>query len=55
MSEIAADFVARTIRLPATMNRELEKLARREFSSANREIIVAIRAHLDADKQRRKR
>ena len=51
----APDFVARTVRLPRAMNLELERLARRELSSANREILVALRAHLDADKQRRKR
>ena len=42
-----------SVRLPAAMHKELKRLAGREFSSLNREITIAVRAHLDADKARR--
>ena len=41
------------VRLPPKMHRELTALASRERTSMNYEAVVAIRAHLDADKQRR--
>lgn len=41
-------FVHRNVRLPAALNRKLVKLAERELSSVNREIVIAVRAHLDA-------
>ena len=41
------------MRMPAKMMRELQALADRERRSKNGEANVAIRAHLDADKQRR--
>jgi len=41
------------VRLPPVLHRELEALARREKTSKNYEATVAIRAHVDANKQRR--
>lgn len=49
----STETVAFTARLPRKMVDELDKLAARESSSRNREILIAARAHLDADKQRR--
>ena len=48
-------FVQFSVRVPEKMHAELVRLAGREFSSLNREATIAIRAHLDADKQRRAR
>ena len=42
-----------SIRLPKVMHKALRQLADREFSTLNREVMIAVRAHLDADKQRR--
>jgi predicted transcriptional regulator len=47
-------FESFTVRLPRKMMRELQELADRERRSKNGEANVAIRAHLAADKQRRK-
>jgi predicted transcriptional regulator len=47
-------FESFTVRLPRRMMRELQELADRERRSKNGEANVAIRAHLDRDKQRRK-
>lgn len=44
-----------TLRLPIALARSLETLAARERTSQNHEATVAIRAHLDADKQRRRK
>jgi predicted HicB family RNase H-like nuclease len=43
-----------TVRMPAAEHAKLVKLAERELSSLNREITIAVRAHLDADAQKRK-
>jgi len=37
-----------TIRVPATVYKRLRAVCAREFSSLNREVNIAIRAHLDA-------
>ena len=42
-----------TVRMPSKMMRELEALAARDRRSKNGQANVAIRAMLDADKQRR--
>jgi predicted transcriptional regulator len=47
-------FETFTVRLPRRMMRELQELADREHRSKNGEANIAIRAHLDRDKQRRK-
>lgn len=47
------ETVAFTARLPRKLVEELDRLAAREASSRNRELLIAARAHLDADKQRR--
>jgi predicted transcriptional regulator len=47
-------FESFTVRLPPKMMRELQELADRERRSKNGEANIAIRAHLDRDKQRRK-
>ena len=49
----AEPFESFTVRMPRLMAREFAKLAERERRSKNGEALVAIRAHLDADKQRR--
>jgi predicted HicB family RNase H-like nuclease len=38
-----------TVRLPADLHKKLAALASREVSSMNREIIIAVRSHLDAN------
>jgi hypothetical protein len=43
-----------TVRMPAAEHAKLVKLAERELSSLNREITIAVRAHLDADRKRGK-
>lgn len=40
-----------TVRLPADLHNKLVKLADREVSSLNREIIIAVRNHLDANRR----
>lgn len=42
-----------SVRLPKAMHAQLAAVAKREYSSLNREVTIAVRAHLDADKQRR--
>lgn len=42
-----------TVRMPSKMAREFAALAERDRRSKNGQAIVAIRAMLDADKQRR--
>jgi len=42
-----------SVRLPKEMHRQLTAVAKREYSSLNREITIAVRAHLDADKRAR--
>lgn len=43
-----------SVRLPAPMHRQLRALADRELSTLNREVLIAVRAHLDAAKRARK-
>ena len=50
----ATRVVAFNVRMPEPMHRNLTQLAARELSSLNREVLIAVRAHLDADKQRRR-
>jgi metal-responsive CopG/Arc/MetJ family transcriptional regulator len=49
----STETVSFTVRMPKTLVDQLDRIARREFSSRNRELSVAARAHIDADKQRR--
>lgn len=42
------EFDSFTIRLPKTLSAKLRKIAERELSSLNREVNIAIRAHVDA-------
>lgn len=49
----STETVSFTARLPRTLVAALDKLAKREYSSRNRELTIAARAHIDADKQRR--
>ena len=46
--------VTLTHRVPPAMADQLKRLAQREGTSANHEMTMALRAHLDADRQRRK-
>lgn len=46
--------VSRTYRLPPKLAADLKAIARREGTPENHEAVVAIRAHVDADKQRRR-
>jgi predicted HicB family RNase H-like nuclease len=45
--------VTLTVRLPADLHKKLAALAEREVSSLNREIIIAVRAHLDTSRRAR--
>lgn len=51
----AAETVAFTVRLPKPLHEALQALAERERSSINREVFVACRAHVDADKRQKTR
>ena len=42
------ETVSFTVRMPRKLVDELDKLARREISSRNRELQIAARAHIDA-------
>ena len=42
-----------SVRLPKEMHRQLVAVAKREYSTLNREVKIAVRAHLDADKRAR--
>ena len=41
-----------TLRVPGDLHKKLRTLAHKRETSINHEVNVAIRAHLDADKQR---
>lgn len=41
--------VSLTLRLPRPMHKAIRELAEREQSSINRETLIALRAHLDAN------
>ena len=45
------EFEAFTIRVPKPVAKRLRKVAERELSSLNREVNIAIRAHLDASEK----
>lgn len=45
------ELVEFSVRLPKGMHKQLAAVAKREFSSLNREVTIAVRAHLDADKR----
>jgi len=47
------EFQSFTVRVPGIVYERLSKLAERELSSLNREVNVAIRAHLDANWRRK--
>lgn len=47
------EVVSFTVRLPLAAYERLAVLAKREFSSLNREVNIAVRAHLDVDKMAR--
>lgn len=42
-----------SVTIPKAYADRLDKLAAQDFTSRNHQILAAIRAHLDADKQRR--
>lgn len=44
-------FESFSVRLPKPVAKRLRKLAERELSSLNREVNIAIRAHLDANER----
>ena len=46
----SSDFVQFSIRLPRKTHAALEALAKRELSSMNREVNIAVNAHIDARK-----
>lgn len=50
----SAETVTITVRVPRAAHRELSQVANRELSSVNREVNIAIRAHLDANRKRGK-
>lgn len=47
-------FESFTVRVPKATAKRLRAVAKREFSSLNREVNIAIRAHLDAMERGRK-
>jgi predicted DNA-binding protein len=47
-----SEYVEFSIRVPRPMHRRLEALAKRELSTKSREVLIAIRAHLDAEERR---
>jgi predicted DNA-binding protein len=49
-----SEYVEFSIRVPRAMNGRLERLAKRELSTKNREVLIAIRSHLDANERRAK-
>lgn len=51
MSEARPEVVALSVRIPHAAHRALKALAARELSSVNREVNIAIRAHLDASRK----
>lgn len=46
-----AEYESFTVRVPKPTAKRLRKLAEREMSSMNREVNIAIRAHLDASER----
>jgi hypothetical protein len=50
----ARDTVEFSVRMPKPTHTKLKRLAERELSTLNREILVAVRAHLDASERRGK-
>lgn len=48
------EFDSFTIRLPKPVAKRLRKVAERELSSLNREVNIAIRAHLNASERKAK-
>jgi metal-responsive CopG/Arc/MetJ family transcriptional regulator len=44
-----------TVRMPRKLVEELDRLAKRELSSRNRELQIAARTHIDASKGRPQR
>lgn len=44
----SVEYESFTVRLPKPVAKRLRKVAERELSSLNREVNIAIRAHLDA-------
>jgi metal-responsive CopG/Arc/MetJ family transcriptional regulator len=51
----ATESVSYTVRMPRKLVEELDRLAKRELSSRNRELQIAARAHIDASKGRAQR
>jgi hypothetical protein len=47
----ASEFESFTVRLPRAVARQLREIAKRELSSLNREVNIAVRAHIDASKR----
>jgi metal-responsive CopG/Arc/MetJ family transcriptional regulator len=46
------ETVSFTARMPRTLVDALDKLAKRELSSRNRELLIAVRSHIDADRKK---
>lgn len=47
----APEVVEFSVRMPAPMHAKLAKLAKRELSSLNREVLIAVRTHLHANEE----
>jgi len=50
----STETVSFTARMPRALVDALDKLAKRELSSRNRELLIAVRSHIDADKKKGK-
>jgi predicted HicB family RNase H-like nuclease len=50
----ATGYDSFTVRVPKAVAKRLRKVAERELSSLNREVNIAIRAHLDASERGQK-
>lgn len=50
----STEIVAFTARMPKVLVDALDKIAKRELSSRNRELLIAVRSHVDADRRRAK-
>ena len=46
------EWVTRSIRIPAVLDAKLKRIAEREMSNVQREVIIAVRAHVDAEERR---
>jgi len=50
----STETVSFTVRMPKQLADALDRIAKRELSSRHRELLIAARSHVDADKRRTK-